>query len=740
MPNDALDALVGPLWTGLAAQRGAEPARSAVALLLNAAALDAWCGHTTHGDRVVSAISGVDSPTTLRRQLASGVEARRALWPDDRRIFEADTLTGGEEVRVGPGATDLDGTRAGWWGVRLLVEAPPVSRSELAARLSGLPRSSVRAALRHVLETAPMPDPVVDLVTAAYEIVGGPGRQAPALARLAADDAQPSQRREVAWRVLMDHDDVDLEEVIDEVGANRISELTRLGFAVGVRRIGGSPQLAVDFVDQVTPLDLAKRRELLEMMEESRRLEGVPAAALYRPLLLSRAAPELDALVVGALERDGSPLAEDAIERALASERDPTVQSRFRRALLTLRTRRIEPPVDRDESSRAWVGLCDHEGDFPLVLATENPRGQYRVVSMSVRAGGGLRDGFVLDDLPSERLDAMLDQYGQTADLFEVSPAHAAAWVGPAVERTPGGLLGLPGDLQRSSDEVLRHAHHDVEHEATVEDGPARTTLATCRALFRRPRVQEWLLHERERASCGIAAPPRTTSGFAEWVRESARLARRDRGVRQRYAAMTHHLGEVLQAVGDPEATVAFRIARGLATGRGESFLRVVLEHSAFLPSSPEGTAPLCFGDEGQREDLRRLLAPEAPTRSDLATLDVVDCVLSSEVRLTAGERTLADLRPDVRRSGLVAAGRALVRTLHRSDGDLGPVRRALLGMGLPDDAADRVARRLGELGQRFRDEVCAECPVRCWQSPGAPVGGLWTGPGHPAVVARPFA
>ncbi|MEO0604391.1 MAG: hypothetical protein AAF211_23350, partial [Myxococcota bacterium] len=229
----------------------------------------------------------------------------------------------------------------------------------------------------------------------------------------------------VAWRVLMDHDDVDLEEVIDAIGANRISELTRLGFAVGVRRIGGSSQLAEDFVEQMAPLEPPRRHELLEMMEESRRLEGIPATALYRPLLLSRVAPELDEALIEALERDGGPLAEDTLRATLAGDAEPATHTRLRRALLTLRTRRIEPPADRGEGSRAWVGLCDHLGDFPLVLATPNPRDQYRVLSMSVRAGGDVRDGFVLDDLPGDQLASMIEQYGNTADLFEVSPVHS---------------------------------------------------------------------------------------------------------------------------------------------------------------------------------------------------------------------------------------------------------------------------------------------------------------------------
>jgi len=737
--SDPLSALVSPVWSGLAALRGPGPARSAVATLLNAAALDAWCGHTAHGDRAVSAIAGIDSPPPLRRQLASIVRGRRALWPDDRRVLDAEALGGDDrELRVGPDCADLDGPRAGWWGVRLLVEAPPVSRTELATRLAGLPRGPVRAALRHTLETSPMPDPVVDLITAAFEVVEGPGRQAAALARLAADDSQPSQRREVAWRVLMDHDDVDLEKVIDEVGASRIGELTRLGFAVGVRRISGSSHLATDLVEQIAPLDVPKRRELLEMIEESRTSEGIPATALYRALLLSRVAPELDAVLVRALEQDGGPLAEDTVRCTLAMEVSPARQARLRRALLTLRTRRIEPPVDRGEGSRAWVGLCDGDGDFPLVLATPNAREQFRALSLSVRAGGDVRDGFVLDDLPAARLEAMLDQYGASAELFEIAPAHAAAWVAAAVERAPGGLLGLPGALQRSSDEVLRHAHHTIDHEPRLDDDGARLTLSACRALFRRPRLQEWGLDDKDLVACGISPPPRDADARVRWAREGARLARRDRRLRGRFLARVRHLGEVLQATGDPEAALAFRIARALAVGRGESFLRVVLEHTGPPGPLPDLDGPLRFGDEGQREDIRRVLAPEAPVFRDLAALDVIDCILSSEGELVRTDAALADLRPDGRRAALTAAGRGLVDVLRRPALGLGPVEGPLVAAGLCREAADRVARHLRGLGARFRSEVCADCPIGCWSEPGAPAGRIWTGPGHPAVVARP--
>ncbi|MEN0061431.1 MAG: hypothetical protein AAGA48_04725 [Myxococcota bacterium] len=729
--KDRLSALMSPVWTGLVAERGPGAARAALTTLLNAGALDGWCGHTTHGDRAVGAVAGVDAPAALRRQLASVVVGRRALWPDDRRMLEADALTGDDDPRVEPGCADLDGPRAGWWGVRLLVEAPPVSRSELATRLAALPRASVRAALRHILETAPVPDPVVDLVIAAFEIVGGPGREAAALARLAADEHLPTQLREVAWRVLMDHDGVDLEKVFDEVGASRITELSQLGFAVGVRRLGGSTELSRDLVDQVRALDPTRRRDLLEMIEDARRMEGIPAAALYSPLLVARIAPELDEALVRSLVEDGGRLAEDAIRRTLDEEPDSVAQARLRRALLLMRTRRIEPPVDRGDGARAWVGLCDGRGDFPVVLATPNPRGQHRVVSLSVRAGGEVRDGFVLDDLPTARLKLMLEQYGATAQLFEVRPAEAAAWVAVGVRQTQGGLAGLPGSLQRASDEMLRHLHHRVVHE----DGPegARITLAACRALFRRPRLQGWCLDASDREACDIGEAPRLASAFAIWAREGARKVSQTRRIRQRLAGMTRHLAEVLQTVEDPEAPLALGIARALASGRGETFLRVVLEHTAFHALPPDEPMPLRFGDEGQREDLRRILSPRVPSHLDLATLDVIDCVLSSEPLLVQNEGELADLRPDLRRSVLFEAGRAMVEVLRTSDADLATVEDALARGGLSEASAARAAQRLVRLGQQFRAEVCAECPVACWRTPNRPAGGRWRGPGHPA-------
>lgn len=737
--TDPLSELVQPVWSGLAALRGDARARAALATLLNAGALDAWCGHDTHGNRAVAAIAGVDSPPALRRQLASVVVGRRALWPDDRRILEPDTLTSDDRVVTVPeDCADLDGPRAAWWAVRLLVEAPPVSRTELAARLDGLPRASVRVALRRILAEAPMPDPVVELITAAFEVIGGPGRQAEALARIAADDAQPSQRREVAWRVLMDHDDTALGPIFDQLGATRIHELTRLGFAVGVRRMGVSGELAKDLVDQVAPLDEPTRRDLLDMIEDSRTVEGIPAAALYGPLLRSRIAPELDGILVPALESDGGPLAENAIQATLEGTTDPSAQGRLRRALLTLRTRRIEPPADRGEGARAWVGLCDARGDHPVVLATPNPRGLHRVISLSVRAGGEVRDGFVLDDLPRPRLDAMIQQYRATAELYEVTAAEAAAFLVPAVQCTEGGVTGLPSALQRPTDEVLRHEHHAVTLATEPPEPPPRITLNASRALFRRPRLQTWCLDEADLRDCSIARPPRKASDFDAWTRESAHQIRAGR-VRQRFTAMVRQLGRVLDQVGDPEASFALAVARALAAGRGEPFLRVVLEHTAFVPQGPSGPRPLRFGDEGQREDIRRLLAPERPTRVDLATLDVVDCVLASESHLISVDGQVADLRPDVRRAALVAAARTLAGQLRASQPSHEPLAAVFVACGVTPDAAHAVADALWSLGQRFRDEVCADCPVRCWTRGDEPAGRLWAGPGHPAVVAPEF-
>ena len=73
---------------------------------------------------------------------------------------------------------DLDAPRGAVLAVRLLIDVPPASMEELQARLEGLRRPSVRAALRRTLEHCDIPDALVDLMGAAFEVVGGPGRQA----------------------------------------------------------------------------------------------------------------------------------------------------------------------------------------------------------------------------------------------------------------------------------------------------------------------------------------------------------------------------------------------------------------------------------------------------------------------------------------------------------------------------------------------------------------------------------
>ena len=386
-----------------------------------------------------------------------------------------------------------------------------------------------------------------------------------------------------------------------------------------------------------------------------------------------------------------------------------------------------------------WVGLCDGQAAFPVVIASRNDRGRHRLASVVVRAGGEIRDGFVADDLEGPRLEGLLQRYRDSADLVEVTTGLAAAFVAEAAVEVET-LPGLPPDVERATDEILRHQHAE-HHVPRVERHVGRVTISACRALCERPALDGWYLDPADLVACGIPRPPAGSAAGLAWTRSHAKEVA-DPRVRDRLASMAEHLARVLHVTGDTDdAALAARIAHDLDHGAGEPFLRAILERTALTLRPEAAPVALRFGDEGQREDLRRQLAPTVPLGRDLGALDSAGSAAVQRPGSVPGPRRRRPGPPRrspggpdpgggvPRRGPGLGSGRAgHGPSAHRHPGEsgVGPL------------ASEVVANEIVAVAVRFREEVCADCPVRCWSRPEAPAGRAWNGPGHPAFADVP--
>lgn len=732
--SDPLIALFDPLLGPLTRRVGLRAACAGIARLLNAAALDAMCGHHTHGDRLVETVGGRDASPTLRRMLVRMVTGRRQLWPADRRILRhwaIEDVAGG--VSLETECEDLDDAGAARLAAQMLVDVPPASVTELRARLAGLSRPAVRDALFEQLTRDGCPEETLDILCAAFEAVDGPGRNLRRLATLAADEAQPAPHREAAWRVVVSCPETEVSGALDLVDLAVQQDLTALGTAAMLRRLLSHPEGGAGLIRHLEDLDAGDRRDLLIGIEDIRRIERMPAAALYGPLVSARSFPEADDILIPALVAGHGPGAEHALATALATETSSDRQAALRRGLLDIRTGWIEPPVETDHV-RAWVGLCDGHGSYPVLLATQSERLRYRLATVVVHCEGDLRDGSVIHDLDVIRLDEIVRGYTQFCELTEVSPSMAGAFVAEGLENRTFSSLPVP--LQQAVDEVLEHQRRNLF--APDVDPASPPTIRDLRSLYLRPTLQSWFLDAADLRACDIPPPPMDAARAIAWSREHATQVR-DPRVRHRLTAMALHLARWAQLTGDPEAARHAAGALDDLEDGGSGLARVLLEHTALTAREAleDGDAALRFGDEDLREDIRSDLLPIPPRGRDLGALDLTDLLVSSGRDLCAGHVDTARIRPDDRRRTLTAAAGALATSLARGvEADLLAVLHGRLAdHAVVAGAVEPLATAILATTMRFLHEVCRECPVQCWSHPDAPVGRAWAGPGHPGVT-----
>ena len=731
--NDPLIALFDPLLGPLTERKGLNAACAAIAKLLNAAALDALCGHSANGDRLIETIGGQDAPPALRRQLMAMVAGRRRMWPEDRRILRSwsiEDVPGGVSLRTE--CEDLDDERAARLLVSLLIEVPPASMKELRARLLGVPRAAVRDALARSLSGDELRDEVLDVICASFDVIDGPGRQLHRLTDLAAEELAPLARREAAWRVIVSCPEQELQSALDRLDPITQQELTALGTAAMLRRLVSHPDGAAGLGSHLGKLEPLTRRELVIGLEEIRALERIPASALYGPLLRERSFPELDSILVPALVSAGGPGAEHALAVALAAETDPERARLLRRGLLDVRTARIEP-ANTPDHVRAWLGVCDGRGAFPVLLATHNDRLRYRLATVVVHCDGHLRDGSVIHDLDVAGLDEVVKGYERLSGLTDVPPSTAAAFVAEALEGTD--FSAYPASLQQAADEVMAHHRHDVGPPDVPTGAPSG--LQELRSLYLRPTLQTWFLDGADLRACDIPVPPVDAAAAIGWSRTQAPRVTAPR-VRNRLASMALHFARWSSLDGDRTAAALGAAALDDLEQGGTTFLRAVLEHTAFTALEVHDTteAPLRFGHEATREQARLDLSPSPPRGRDLAALDLVDLLVTSGRDLCGCHVDASTLRPDERRVALTAAAVGLSLSLAEGrEQDLREVLQANLAEhGVPPTAVEPLANAILDTTTRFLRDVCQECSVQCWSQPDAAVGRDWEGPGHPGL------
>lgn len=481
------------------------------------------------------------------------------------------------------------------------------------------------------------------------------------------------------------------------------------------------------------------RASTVALLEEVRRAERVAPSEVWAAAVRSEEIVAEHPELVEALVEEGSPAAEAALEAA-RDRASPTARPALERALLHLRTARIEggAPVEALDEVRARVSAADGSGVFQVIAAFPTRPGVCTVVGLSVRAGGDVRDRGVYPSVPEEQRSELLHELSARAGLpaVDVPVAVAAALVEAAVERTLALGRELPPDARPA---VALLSGLTPQREAPAPPAPgAAPGLLALRRLLADPWYDSWSFELGDLRVLGVTEGPEAprASETRAWAREAAARAP-GTPVVARVVEACRHQAWWLAAVGDRAAATFARIADDLARARGgHPLVQVLVERSA--PVFADDGMVVHYGDDALRSVLRELLPglPAQPRARDLARLDLAEVGVGG---LDAGVRRIEAGRRPRAAEVLELAVRladAAVEAERAGGGarDAAPMLLAgLEARGLdPADAAEVATVAIDWL-ETFRAHVCPTCPERCWEQPSRSRARAFRAPGHPA-------
>jgi hypothetical protein len=630
-----------------------------------------------------------------------------------------------------------------------ILARPPLNDGELARRLRGVEKAGARRAIVERIEQGDVPPDDFDLLAAAMLHVGI-GAEADRLEGLALDTSMPRPARWIAVSLLISAAaPARAERILNRLTASDRLRLMLQPAAEAARNVQAAPELDTVIADSISCAAPEDRDEAVGYLEEIRRGAGTPAVLAYRELI--RREPPLPVLqvVLEAVVDDGGKQAAAELAILRDTVKNPPVRQAIQRALLRLGTRAIDPSRRSERSlvarGEGFLGSCDGQGAFLVAGCFENPDGTRSFASVCVRAGGDIRNAFIVPASTADERDSLLD--GMRIEGFggiaPISLAGAASLVLEALARTRASGRPIPDDAQTAA--LLFERAWSPAHRMDPLPAPAASvTPQKAKSLLKLPMYQCWFFDRGDLAAGGVELTSfRRGPQKAEWARDALEKLGRSE-VRTRLIAMLEHMASWHALRGESElaslcAAAAHEAEQEIFHG---ALPRAMLERSleALAHDETEGR----IGNPSVRGRLRLEFFQEieAPKGHDLATLDFCEAayvaldgalsLLPASRRPRDGDTATAAFRLAVLFAAEVfsANRRPLVQLLELMEEALHAITRLDRG-----DCGSAVRAALNGLGA-FVEQVCGRCPVACLHKPRSDMAEAFFSAEHPAKAA----
>ena len=480
------------------------------------------------------------------------------------------------------------------------------------------------------------------------------------------------------------------------------------------------------------------RMDFVEKIVEFARAHGRPMATLCMHLINSEEEPPRRRRLLELVAADETQEAADLLA-TYAQRLGRKVEGKSVRQLLdTLATRGLEGHVQHDfEAARAFVTGVDGDACLSFTLLVPRPP-TFDVVSLLLHLSTGIRDGFVLRNIPRRDADELVDRVREESDnLATFVPLPLAARIAEeALALAPPEVLQKPemAEAIATARPVFERARPDKVNEPAMPSGPSSMLAPDeIRSLLDSNGFEYWFFEAGEaalRPSLNELRKPvkRKLSNTALRRRlehEALEVCERfvADGEPERLARMLNHQARLLACVGDEARALSCRRAAVDVKRPASSFLLHMAIRSLLrgLDTPELGENMSRFLDARLHLRDRARARVQSPTKQDVLRLD-----LAAAAFVTLN--TINREAPSARRAplnlveaaasdiGVKMAETLLDRPRGESPETLFADVKEVLDQHSLFPPVEREAASLATIESlvEFVDEICGHCPHAC--------------------------
>lgn len=668
-------------------------------------------------------------------------------------------------------STELGPTSAVESTLSRLFAQPPTDDAELNSRVQGLHARGAQLAMLRRLD-----DGALTLADSALygAILGAIGADAiwQELADAAMDSERRVEERASAAAALAASSPAPLCEYVQAQPPHRTRSLTEaslMHLLVQLDSHGDQSKLLAEFLGGADPL---LTPELVEHVERARARLELPAPTIYEGVLSRDLPTHARRCILEALVEAAEPGTATILERLRDQPRCDESRRDLQSALLRLRTVAIEQrysgtslldtdapsasgPLEAALEGQAFVTACDGLGTFVLLAAFERPDGTLTLADLAIRAGGDIRDGFLVPFSDESRMYGLLQrlEYETGCSAVPTTLSEAAQIALDARARTEQGQKELTEDVTACLAWLTAAGEGRVPRRARVDAEPSVSFHHLARLLSHAPWAATWFFDAGELAAVGVVDPPVSRPGSEAWEEwQSDALRRLATPARQhRLVAMATHMARWHELTDSPVQAALLRAAAAQAerdfahSTLAAILLRRGVERLSELPPDPL----LQLGDPDLRRALRFRLFRHigSPSGTHLAQLNHTEVAY---VALSLAVRHLpVEDRP--RDGACVDASFELAvlwldhHTTPESDAPTASVAElAIPGLmrrlAVTTAAAQQLAESVVHAFERFAHSYCRSCPIRCRVNPDIDAQFAFVHSAHPSCASSSSA